>query len=71
MNSIPNDGMLYYTTALNAERILLTSTQGFNEVLTTKSYEFVKPSMLRNGLGRILGVGILLAEGDEHKVLHL
>lgn len=68
MNSIPNDGMLYYTTALNAERLLITSPQAFNEVLTTKSYEFVKPQMLRNGLGRILGVGILLAEGDEHKV---
>lgn len=32
-----------------------------------KNYEFIKPSRLRLGLGRLLGVGILLAEGDEHK----
>ena len=45
-----------------------TSPEALSEVLTTKSYDFVKPSMLRNGLGRILGTGLILAEGDEHKV---
>lgn len=45
-----------------------TSSQALSEVLTTKSYDFIKPQQLRNGLGRILGIGILLAEGDEHKV---
>ena len=54
---------------LNSERLLIANTQALNEVLTTKSYDFVKPSLVRNGLGRILGVGIILAEGDEHKVL--
>jgi cytochrome P450 len=37
------------------------------EVLVTKNYDFVKPAQVRNGLGRILGEGVLLAEGDEHK----
>lgn len=46
----------------------MTSPQGLAEVLTTKSYDFVKPQQFRDGLGRVLGVGILLAEGDEHKV---
>jgi hypothetical protein len=32
-----------------------------------QNYEFIKPSHFREGLARILGVGILLAEGDEHK----
>jgi cytochrome P450 len=32
-----------------------------------QNYEFIKPSHFRDGLARILGVGILLAEGDEHK----
>jgi cytochrome P450 len=32
-----------------------------------RNYEFVKPERVRIGLGRLLGVGILLAEGDEHK----
>ena len=44
-----------------------TSPQALAEVLSYKSYDFIKPEMLRNGLGRILGVGLVLAEGDEHR----
>jgi hypothetical protein len=53
------------------ERLLITSPKALGEVLTTKSYNFVKPSQLRLGLGRILGIGLLLAEGNEHKVCDL
>ncbi len=52
----------------NMERLLVTSPKALGEVLTTKSYNFIKPGQLRQGLGRILGIGILLAEGDEHRV---
>ena len=43
-------------------------SKALSEVLTTKSYDFVKPQLLRVGLGSILGIGIIFAEGDEHKV---
>lgn len=33
-----------------------------------KNYEFIKPPQVRAGLGRLLGVGILLAEGEEHRI---
>jgi len=49
------------------ERLLITSPKALAEVLTTKNYEFQKPSNVRFNLGRLLGVGLLLAEGDEHK----
>jgi hypothetical protein len=52
----------------NRERLLLTSPKALAEVLTINSYDFVKPSLLRDGLGQVLGIGILFAEGDEHKV---
>ena len=68
MRNIPNEGLIYYTTIVNQGRLLVTSPQALSEVLTTKSYDFIKPQQLRNGLGRVLGIGILLAEGDEHKV---
>ena len=68
INSVPNDGLIYYRSILNRERLLPTSPQALAEVLVQKSYEFIKPSQLRNGLGRILGIGLILAEGDEHKV---
>ncbi|MDU6239207.1 MAG: hypothetical protein E6614_09635, partial [Bradyrhizobium sp.] len=35
------------------------------EVLVTKNYLFPKPDAVRTSLGRVLGYGILLAEGDE------
>lgn len=66
-SAIPNDGLLYYTTAFNAEHVIVTSPKAIGEVLA-KNYEFIKTSELRHGVGRILGESILLAEGDEHKV---
>ena len=55
----------------NEERLLATSPKVLGEVLVTKNYDFIKPALVREGLGRLLGVGVLLAEGDEHKVRSL
>ena len=68
-NQIPNHGLIRYKGMLNTERILITSPKALAEVLVHKNYDFIKPAQLRQGLGRILGVGILLAEGEEHKVM--
>ena len=65
---MPNDGVLYYRWLFNESRVLVTSPKALGEVLVQRNYEFVKPARIRKGLGRLLGVGILLAEGDEHKV---
>ncbi|KAK3996473.1 cytochrome P450 4V2 [Cladorrhinum sp. PSN332] len=67
INSIPNDGIIRYLSLFNMERLLITSPEALREVLNTKNYEFQKPYNMRFNLGRILGVGVLLAEGDEHK----
>lgn len=69
INEIPNDGLIYYRFLFNAERILVTSPKTLAEVLVHKNYDFIKPKQIVEGAGRILGVGVLLAEGDEHKVL--
>lgn len=47
---------------------MITSPKGLSEVLTTRNYDFRKPSHVATGLGRLLGVGLLLAEGDDHKM---
>lgn len=67
-NTVPNDGLIRYMSWLNYERLLVVGPKALGEVLVTKNYEFIKPWHVRSGLKRILGVGILLAEGDEHKV---
>lgn len=52
----------------NTERVLVTGSKALSEVLVTKNYHFEKPAALRYNIGRILGIGVLLAEGDEHKI---
>ncbi len=65
--TIPNDGMIRYMMPFGQERVLLTSPKALSEVLVTRSYDFVKPRALREALSRLLGVGVLVAEGDEHR----
>lgn len=38
------------------------------EVLVTKSYCFQKPATVRKVYSRLIGTGLVFAEGDEHKV---
>lgn len=47
---------------------MVTNAKSLSEVLTTKNYDFVKPPTVRIGIGRLLGIGVLLAEGDEHRI---
>lgn len=68
IRTVPNDGILRYFWFFNIERVLVTSPQAMAEVLVTKNYTFPKPAAVRANIGRALGFGILLAEGDEHKL---
>jgi cytochrome P450 len=65
--TVPNDGLIRYQVFFNIERLLVTSPKGLSEVLSTKSYDFMKPASMRHRIGRILGIGIFFAEGDVHK----
>lgn len=67
IDTVPNDGVIYYRWLFNEPRVLISSPKALGEVLVQRNYDFVKPARVRNGLGRLLGVGVLLAEGDEHK----
>lgn len=67
VNTVKHNGVIRYLSFLNQERLLVAGPKALSEVLVTKSYEFQKPSHIRWTLSRILGVGILLAEGDDHK----
>lgn len=67
IDTVPNDGVIYYRFIWNEPRVLVTNPKALAEVLVQRNYEFIKPPRIRSGLGRLLGIGILLAEGDEHK----
>lgn len=53
----------------NLERIMLTTPESLSEVLSKKTYDFPKPEGIRESLERVTGHGVLLAEGDDHKVI--
>lgn len=57
-----------YLWFFNIERVMVLSPKAISEVLVTNSYTFIKPRNVRESIGRILGYGILLTEGDVHKV---
>jgi cytochrome P450 len=65
---VPNNGFLRYLGFFNAERIVLTSPDALHEVLVTHNYSFPKPASLRETAGRFLGIGLILSEGDAHKL---
>lgn len=67
METIKNDGLIYYRSIFNMERVVVTTPKALSEVLTLKSYDLIKPPALSAGLARIVGWGVLLAEGKEHK----
>ena len=68
IEEVPNDGLIRYCGLLGRERVILTTSQALSEVLTQKTYEFIKPPSFTGPLGRMIGVGLVLAEGDEHRV---
>ena len=68
INEVPNDGLIHYLNFGNESRLMPTSPKALAEVLSQKSYDFIKPPRMRKNIARLLGDGILLAEGDEHKV---
>ncbi|KAI5459613.1 cytochrome P450 [Mariannaea sp. PMI_226] len=67
VNEIPHDGLIRFRDMFNQECILVCSPKALAEVLVTNNYAFQKPGSLRWALSRIVGIGLVLAEGDEHK----
>ncbi|KAK6199034.1 hypothetical protein LQW54_010162 [Pestalotiopsis sp. IQ-011] len=67
IRDVPNEGIIRYNGPLNQERLFITGGKALAEVLVHRNYDFDKPSEVKTFLGRILGVGVLVAEGEEHK----
>lgn len=71
INELPNHGIIRYLDFFNRERIAVFGSKALTEVLVQKPYDFIKPPQIARGIGNVLGVGLFLAEGDEHKVCNL
>jgi cytochrome P450 len=67
MIEIPNDGLLMFRGFGHQPRLILTNPKALGEVLVQKPYDYKKPAPLRAFLRRILGNGLIIVEGEEHK----
>ena len=67
VTNVPNDGLIHFRGFFYQDRLLLTDPKSLAEVLVTKTYDFEKPSRVRNFLRTVLGDGLIIVEGDEHK----
>lgn len=68
IKTVPNNGLIRIYLKGVRERLLVTSPQALSEILVTKASHFAKPAFVRQRLHYVTGNGLLLAEGDEHKV---
>jgi cytochrome P450 len=67
MTDIPNDGILMFRGFGHQPRLVVTNPKALGEVLVQRTYDFKKPAPVRAFLRRILGNGLIIVEGDEHK----
>ena len=67
INETPNDGIIRYFDLFNTERLVVTNPTALAELLVHKTSEFNKPPHFVSGIGTILGLGLFLVEGEEHK----
>lgn len=66
MNTLKHNGYIYYRAIFNSERILVADPEGLNEI-ATRIYDFPKPLVAPNLAEQLLGIGLVLSEGEQHK----
>lgn len=64
---IPNEGFIKYHGILNAQKVLVTDPNAVNDILTMRSYSFIKPPAISKIIRSLLGNGLVVVEGDAHK----
>ncbi|KAL9058378.1 MAG: hypothetical protein Q9206_001963 [Seirophora lacunosa] len=67
VNSIPHSGLIRYLDFFNTERVAVVGSKALADILVHKPYDFVKPPTFARVVGSVVGIGLFLAEGDEHK----
>lgn len=68
MNNIPNDGLLFFRGVMGAEYLVVTGTEGLRDVLFSRAYDFEKTSAFRRYTRRFLAAGLVVQEGEAHKI---
>ncbi|KAJ8106899.1 hypothetical protein OPT61_g9238 [Boeremia exigua] len=67
IKATPNNGIVRAIGFFHTERLIVASPAAVADVLVNKSYDFEKPTWLRDTLRRFLGNGLVILEGDVHR----
>ena len=67
-NTIKNNGLVYYAGFFRGPHVFLTTPEAIREVLINHPYDYVKPELGRKFLEQTIGKGLIVAEGNEHKL---
>ncbi|KAK6813929.1 hypothetical protein RU639_010447 [Aspergillus parasiticus] len=67
MKETTNTGIIHLHGLFGSDQLLLTNQAALNEALVQRPYDFEWPEGDRNFLQRILGHGLITAEGQVHK----
>jgi cytochrome P450 len=67
MRTWPDAPLIRYFGWGNSDAVLINSLQAYKEVLHTQCYSFVRTTGFRRLIQDIIGVGLVFAEGEEHK----
>ncbi|KAJ8603584.1 hypothetical protein MRB53_042127 [Persea americana] len=67
IDDMPNDGIIRVRGMLGNEELIITSPELLKTVLSDNSYDYEKPREITDILRRLLGNGLILAEGSLHK----
>lgn len=68
MRTIPNEGLIHFRDTFQRSNLVATNHQALLDVMSTNTYDFEKPWKVRAFLARILGFGLILSEGNAHRV---
>jgi cytochrome P450 len=67
-HDIPNEGLITYRGMFNIQRVLVTTTTGVHDIFSLRPYEFPKPSFVKTIFRGVIGDGLIVVDGDQHKM---
>lgn len=70
-DNVPNDGFIRYLDLFNSEVVTITDPKFVAEMLGPKADQVEKRAKIKKLMEIIIGNGLIVAEGKDHKVLAL
>jgi hypothetical protein len=71
MDTVPHEHFFRMLDIFNKEIVILTDPKAITQPFQTDSYEYVKPMNSKRIVKYLLGNGLVVSDGQDHKVRHL